>query len=252
MMGNLYPDLSLVIACYNEETLLARSVREVVRVLDAMDLSYELIFVDDASQDNTRAVIQEVVKQYGDTRPIQVLFHEKNRGRGKTVQDGFEKARGAIVGYIDIDLEVAAHYILPCVLAFSQGFDAVVGKRIYKFRWDSLDRYVLSKGYAWLVRKMLKLDGLTDTESGYKFFKREKIESLLSQCQEDGWFWDTEIMALSCLSSLRIKELPCLMIRCRDKVSSLKPLRDSIDYFVRLLRFRSRLSQLRAKCVGCS
>lgn len=238
-------DLSLVLACYNEGPLLVQSVQEILTVLDATRLAYELIFVDDASTDHTKELIEDIAGKARGLVPIRAIFHEKNIGRGGTVCDGFQLARGEVVGYLDVDLEIRAHYIPACVLAIRQGHDVAVGKRIYKFRWRSIDRYVMSKGYAWLVKRVLGLRGVTDTESGCKFFRREKVLPLLKRCRDTGWFWDTEIMTLAWLAGLSIVEIPCLYLRRFDKASSVRPVRDSIEYFAKLLRFRARIARLR-------
>lgn len=230
--------LSLVLACYNEGPTLRESLRDIVAVLEATRFSYELIFVDDASRDRTPELIQSLCQEYAARLPIRTIFHQQNTGRGGAVRDGFLAARGEIVGYLDVDLEVPAHYLVSCVMAIQQGCDVAVGKRVYTFAWRSLDRYFMSKGYAWLVRRALRLHGLTDTEAGYKFFRRDKVLPLLAQCQETGWFWDTEIMALAHQAGLSINEIPCLLVRRFDKVSSVRPLRDSADYFMKLVRFR--------------
>lgn len=238
-------DLSLVLACYNEEPLLLRNVQEILTVLDATRLAYELIFVDDASTDRTKDLIEQIVRKNRESVPIRAIFHEKNIGRGGAVRDGFLAAQGDMVGYLDVDLEIPASVILPCLLALRQGHDVAVGKRIYKFRWRSIDRSVMSRGYAWLVQRALRLHGLTDTESGCKFFRRNKVLPLLKQCQDNGWFWDTEIMTLAWLAGLSIVEIPCLYFRRFDRASSVRPLRDSIEYFAKLLRFRARVAKLR-------
>ena len=235
------PTLSLVLACYNEGPSLRQSVQEILSVLDATRFSYELIFVDDASQDGTPELIRSLLQEYAQ-RPTRAIFHQQNTGRGGAVRDGFLAAQGAIVGFIDVDLEVPAHYLVSCVLAIQQGADVAVGKRVYKFAWRSLDRHLMSKGYAWLVRRALRLDGLTDTEAGYKFFRRDTVLPLLAQCQDTGWFWDTEIMALCHQADLSIREVPCLLVRRFDKVSTVRPMRDIADYFVKLVRFRSRMN----------
>ncbi len=234
-------DLSLVLACYNEEPLLADSVRKIVEVLDGIHCSYELIFVDDASTDTTRQLITELAVTYQQRAAIHTIFHEQNVGRGGTVCEGLRIARGDVIGYVDIDLEIAAHYILPCLLAIRQGSDVAIGKRVYKFKWRSLDRFIISKGYAWLIHRLLNLDGITDTETGYKFFKRDRVLPLLAQCREAGWFWDTEIMALCHRAGLSIREIPCLLLRRFDKQSSVQPLRDSVDCLVKLMQFRTRM-----------
>mgnify|MGYP005837645813 CR=1 FL=1 len=234
------PDISLVIACYNEETLLAESVRQTVEILDTTRLAYEMIFVDDCSCDRTRELIGEIVAAHPDGR-MRKLFHERNTGRGGAVSDGFRMAQGEVVGYIDIDLEVHARYIPSHYLAIKkEGYDAAIAYRVYKFHWRSLDRYILSRGYAWLKGRMLKLP-VQDTETGFKFFRREKLMPLLDEVEDKGWFWDTEIMARACARGWRIKEIPCLFVRRFDKVSSVSSLRDSVEYFRRLWRFRRQM-----------
>lgn len=234
-----------MLACYNEGPLLLQSVQEILSVLEATRFSYELIFVDDASTDQTKDLIEDILKKNQGRVRIQALFHKTNIGRGGAVRDGFLAAQGDMVGYLDVDLEIPASVILPCLLAWRQGHDVAVGKRIYKFRWRSFDRYVMSRSYAWLVQRVLRLHGLTDTESGCKFFRRDKVLPLLKRCQENGWFWDTEIMTLAWLAGLSIVEIPCLYLRRFDKASSVRPLRDSIEYFAKLLRFRARVAKLR-------
>ena len=109
------PYLSLVLACYNEAPHLKWSVREIIRVMDYSHYSYELIFIDDCSQDDTRRLIQELIDKYSHDHNMQLLFHKKNTGRGGAVNDGIKLAKGAIVGFLDIDLAVHPHYI-PAML----------------------------------------------------------------------------------------------------------------------------------------
>jgi len=89
---------------------------------DSIEDAVELIFVDDCSQDGTRQLIDEMLMKYAD-RNVTQLFHACNTGRGRTVSDGFRLARGSVVGYIDIDLEVPAHYIPIQVRAIKNGAD---------------------------------------------------------------------------------------------------------------------------------
>jgi len=230
------PDLSLVLACYNEELVIEDSVAEILEVLDGTRYSYELIFVDDCSKDRTRDLIDRLIERYPDKR-MSRIFHTENRGRGGAVNDGIRAARGDVAGFIDIDLEVHARYIPSCVNAVRNGADIAVGRRIYKLNLRSLDRYVLSTGYVWLVRRLLGVD-LNDTETGYKFFKRERILPVLDEIDDQRWFWDTEVMVRSYYKEYNIAEIPCLFLRRFDKASTVSPLADTLDYFRQLWRFR--------------
>lgn len=238
-------DLSLVLACYHEEQILESSVRAIAAVLDGTRLTWEIIFVDDASRDRTPALIRGLLASHPDW-PLRAAFHERNLGRGRTVADGFRLARGAIVGFVDVDLEVAAHYIPPCCQAILDGADAAIGRRVYKFSLRGIFRYVLSTGYAAVIRRLLPVAGVSDTESGYKFFRRAAALALLDRVEDPGWFWDTEIMYRAAQQGLRIAEVPCLYVRNYAKRSTVRPLRDSLVYAARLLAFRRRLARERA------
>lgn len=238
-------DLSLVLACYNEEPILAESIQEIVSVLDATRFTYELILVDDGSRDRTPALIEELAEKYRDTVAIRTLLHDRNTGRGGAVRDGMLLGRGEVVGFLDVDLEVHVVHVLPALLAIRRGADVVVGKRVYRPRWRAPHRYLMTKGYAWLVRRLLRLRDASDTEAGFKFFRRARLLPLLAQCRETGWFWDTEIMALADVSGLLVTEIPVLYERQAKKRSTVRPLHDSLDYLVRLWRFRTRLRDLR-------
>jgi glycosyltransferase involved in cell wall biosynthesis len=234
-MTGVSPELSLILACYNEEKILERSVDEIFQVLDALQTTSEVIFVDDASRDRTGAVIDRILRD-NPKRDVRKVEHARNLGRGGTVADGIREARGRFVGFIDVDLEVKPWYILPCLIALEQGYDVATALRIYKFRIGSLHRYVLSKGYRTLFKWQLNVP-IKDTETGYKFFRRDRILPVLDEVLDRGWFWDTEIMVQAYLAGLRIIEIPALFERRVDKVSSVKVFRDSWLHFHKLREF---------------
>jgi glycosyltransferase involved in cell wall biosynthesis len=237
------PEISLVLACYNEAEILESSFGEVLDTLQAFGRPFEIIFVDDMSRDRTRELIQGLVASHPELE-LRVILHERNQGRGATVSDGFRAARGTIAGYLDIDLEVHSRYIPALVQTLDKGADVATVHRIYAFQLRSLDRYLMSRGYTWLVRHLLRLP-FHDTETGYKFFRREKLLPLLEEIEDPGWFWDTEIMARALLRGLRIVEVPGAFIRCYDKTSTVSGIRDSFRYLVRMLAFRKVLERLR-------
>jgi glycosyltransferase involved in cell wall biosynthesis len=229
-------DLSLVVACYNEEPVLEESIRQTVEILDAMCWTYEIIFVDDCSKDRTRELIEKLVEEFPG-RNFRKLYHTSNQGRGRTVSDGFRIAQGRVVGFIDIDLEVHARYIPSFVLAVQHGADLVTAHRIYKTHPRLFHRFVLSRGYSWLVQAMLGIR-LNDTEAGFKFFRRERLLAVLDQIVDQGWFWDTEVIARFLIKHYRVEEIPCLFLKRYDKKSSVRVFRDTLDYLVKIWYFR--------------
>jgi glycosyltransferase involved in cell wall biosynthesis len=240
-------DLSIIIACYNEQPVLRDSVARIVDVMSVTKYanSYELIFVDDKSRDKTVDIILELMNKYPYI-PIKLIRHERNTGRGRTVTDGFEAAHGRIIGFLDIDLETPAHYIPVAALEIERGADVASAWRIYKFLWRTFYRQILSVGYHKMVGSVLRLP-LRDTEVGFKFFNRERAMPVLAECVDPGWFWDTEVMTRSYFAGLKIVEIPTLFIKRYDKQSSVRPIHDSVDYFRKLRHFRREAHRLEAE-----
>jgi len=233
------PHLSLVLACYNEAGHLRESFVEIRDTLERADWPFEVVFVDDRSRDATPRILDEILRE-NPGLDLRLIRHERNRGRGATVTDGFRAARGEIAGFLDVDLEVHCRYVPSLVRAIEKGADVATLRRIYALQLRSLDRYFMSRGYSFLVRHLLGVP-FRDTETGYKFFRREAVLPLLDEIEDEGWFWDTEFMVRAARRGLRVVEVPGAYIRREDKASTVRGVRDSIRYFLALLRFRRRL-----------
>lgn len=230
-------DLSIILACYNEGPTFEKSVLEIVRVLKKIRKTWEIIFVEDKSDDDTIEVVQRLSKRIKSSRAI---FHKKNEGRGKSVADGIRVARGEVCGYLDVDLEVSANYIPLFYKEVKEGRDMVVGRRFYEGGLKSLTRYLASKVYALLVNLLLKIP-ISDTEAGYKFFNRAKILPVLERVGDNHWFWDTEICARAYWAGLLISQVPALFIRRGDKESTVKLFPDSWNYLIKILKFKNQI-----------
>ncbi len=230
--------LSLVLPCYNEEEIFEESVVKITQTHDESGFSYEVVFVEDKSCDNTAKFVQDAIKK---NKKFHAIFHRINQGRGASVSDGIHAAKGKIVGFIDIDCEVSPVYIPEMVaLIASDKADMVLGNRIYRTGLSRLHREILSAGYRWLSDTMIGT-GKMDTESGYKFFDRKKILPVLDTCKHTGWFWDTEIVVRAKKAGLRVVAHPVLFLRRTDKTSTVRILRDTMDYLVALWKFRKEL-----------
>lgn len=239
-------DLSVVLPCYNERTVIEESTAEIVRTLEATRLSWEIIFVDDVSRDDTVARAERLCA--GDGR-LRLIRHARNTGRGRTATDGLRAARGRVAGFLDIDLEVPARYIPPAVAAIRAGAEVVCAWRIYLPNLALLHREILSKGYSRLVRAQLGLP-LRDTEAGFKFFDRARILPILDETRNPGWFWDTEIMARAFFGGLRIVELPTVFVKRDEVPTTVRIVPDTIEYWKQLRRFQPEARRLRARMVG--
>ncbi|MBL8722595.1 MAG: glycosyltransferase family 2 protein [Planctomycetes bacterium] len=234
-------ELTVVVACYQEESHLRESVRQLVATLDALGRSYELLFLEDCSRDRTADVVRELIAGQPHMRAV---FHTQNVGRGGTVAEGFRLARGRIVGFLDIDLEVHCRYLPAVLQAIDQGADGATAFREYEVGWrpTAFVRHVLSQGYRWLFRRLFDVP-FRDPETGFKFFVRDRILPVVAKTRDPGWFWDSEIMILAHQAGLRVVEVPCRFERRADKASTVRIVRDVLRYLVAIRAFRKRQQQ---------
>lgn len=231
-------DVSLVIACYGDADHLFRNVSRLARLFEVSRLTAEFILVEDASPYGDAAEVRRCVEQL-DGRPMAVraIFHERNRGRGRTVQDGFEAARGTVVAYIDVDLEHSPDALFPMILDCLDGVaDGVVGMRVLGDGAASIVRRVLSGGYRRLVHSVLKL-AVADSEAGIKVFRRAALLPVLPKLRDEAWFWDTELVYRAGEAGLRLAEREVVFRRDDAKKSTVRLFRDSCIYLLTLARF---------------
>lgn len=201
--------------------------------------SFEVVFVDDYSIDNTREILEEICR---DSEHCRYIFHTNNKGRGTAFKTGFENCSGKVCGFIDIDLEISAIYIPAMVnLIENHNYDLVTAYRHYLHSQTGVfHRIVLSRGYRFICRILLDIN-FNDTEAGCKFFKRETAASVVLASANNGWFWDTEVMVRAGLAGLKIYEMPVLFLRRKDKASTVRILPDTLDYIRNIFQFRSKI-----------
>ncbi len=174
----LYPipaglKLSVVIPVYNEE----RWAREVVRRVQAVDIPKELVIVEDCSRDNTRAVLEELAKEYANVR---VFYQPRNMGKGAALRRGFQEASGDVVLVQDADLEYdPAEYPRLLQPILDGRADVVYGSRFIgeQHRVLYFWHYVANKALTTLSNMFTNLN-LTDMETCYKVFRREVLQGM--------------------------------------------------------------------------
>lgn len=230
-----HPKFSLVLPCYNESEHFNVSIQKITSVLKKCRFSHEIIFIEDSSTDGTQLLLREFMKN-NSKLPFSAIFHDKNQGRGKAVTDGILKAKGEFVGFIDIDCEISPKYIPEFVEKLMQGFDVIIGIRQYEIDRQGIIRALASKIYISIVQFILRTK-LSDTESGYKFFKKSRILSVLKKVEDSGWFWDTEIMIRAEKKNLKIYSFPVVFKRNHEKTSTVNLIPDSLNYLKKLISF---------------
>lgn len=192
--------LSIIIPVYNEEATVARVVSRVA----ALPLNSELVIVDDCSTDGTRAILERVA----DLHQIQLIFKEKNAGKGAALRTGFEHATGDYVIVQDADLEYDPRDIPAIIQPLLRGeADIVYGSR---FIGDVVhdESFIHRLGNAVLTQASNLFSGLnlTDMETCYKAFTREAMEAV--NLEQERFGIEPEITAKLARQGFRFKEVP--------------------------------------------
>ena len=162
------PDVSIVVPVFNETGNVGPLAREIAAAFAGQ--AYEMIFVDDASTDSTRA---DLIALKADLPNLRVLSHQRNSGQSRSVRTGILAARATIVVTMDGDGQndpADAPRLAARLVASSDKVALIGGQRVK--RQDSLAKKFASKvGNG--VRKRLLKDGAADTGCGLKAFRRE-------------------------------------------------------------------------------
>jgi undecaprenyl-phosphate 4-deoxy-4-formamido-L-arabinose transferase len=175
-------ELSVVIPIYNEEAGLATLFARLYPALDALNLPYEIIFVNDGSRDNSVAILAEQFRQRPDVTRV-VLFNG-NYGQHMAILAGFEETRGEVIVTLDADLQNPPEEIWKLLEKMREGFDYVGSIR--RVRQDAAWRTVASKLMNRLRERITNIR-ITDQGNMLRAYSRNVID-LVNQCGEVNTF----------------------------------------------------------------
>lgn len=167
-------DVSLVIPLYNEEESLPELCTWVERVVTENGLSYEIILVDDGSNDRSWEVIQTLHQKNAQVKGIRF---QRNYGKSAALNEGFREAKGEVVITMDADLQDSPDEIPELVrMVRQEGFDLVSGWK--KKRYDNtLTKNIPSKFFNAVTRRVSKVK-LHDFNCGLKAYRQKVIKSI--------------------------------------------------------------------------
>lgn len=200
--GGYQPGMvSIIIPAYNEELRLPQRLHQLAPVLGE-HFPWEIVVVDDGSQDHTREIVQELNRTYPF---IRCLYHKTNQGKGAAVRTGMCHAAGEYLIFTDADETFTPEHIIGVAAQLFRGDAAVIacrqgaaGKRV---EGESLSRLLQGKAFNILVQILL-LPGIRDTQCGLKGFNRQVAAQIFPRQRINGFAFDVELLAL--LKSLKL------------------------------------------------
>ena len=249
---NLDPFLSIVVPVYNEGHRLPDTLQCILDYLGRQDYTFEVIVVDDGSEDNS----VEVTRHCSRGHPELQVIENDHRGKGYTVRTGMLAARGQHVIFTDADLATPIEEVGKVLPLLQDDYDVVIGSREgmgAERHSEPLHRHLMGRVFNLVVR-LLAVGGFQDTQCGFKGFRREVAQDIFSRLRIHGadagtieggsvTAFDVEVLYLARRRGYRIAEVP---VAWHYGVNSkVNPLRDSMRMFRDVLQVR--LNALRGR-----
>jgi len=231
------PDLSIIIPAYNEEALIASTLDSLQTYLAARPEQFEIIVVDDGSQDKTVASIQDW--KNGSNTDLHLLVNQQNMGKGFSIRRGVLESRGRYLIFIDADLPYELYAIDDFLKALRNGCDLAIGSRVLpgsEVKGVPTVRYAAGQVFSWMVQAVL-FKGLPDTQCGFKSFTSVAAKEIFRRLTIGGFGFDVELLFVARKLKFAIQPIAVHMIEHRHR-SRVRLFIDSLKMFSNLFMVR--------------
>lgn len=208
-MSNLRTSLAIsaIIPTYREAATIENAVSAVASQLTALNNSYEIVVVDNASPDGTA----EIAQALGGKFPLRVLQNEKNLGKGFSVRRGMLASRGKWRFFCDADMSTHPDEITKFWHLTNDATDILIGSRLASgadvSKLQPMPRRLA--GRLMLAISHTLFDPLpNDIFCGFKWFRNHVADKIFSNVSSTGWVFDLEVLAIASQMGYTILEVP--------------------------------------------
>jgi dolichyl-phosphate beta-glucosyltransferase len=228
-----HPFISIIIPAYNEEARLPSSLEQLYAFLDSQPYTFEVVVVENGSQDRTLQVGQEFATRLPNLR----IIHMDESGKGLAVRQGIFSSSGQYRFIADADFSMPVDEInlfLPpvCDSAIAIASRETAGSVRYN---EPFFRHFTGRVFNLLIR-LLVLPDLHDTQCGFKCFRGDAAEDIFRYQSLNGWAFDVEVLKVARLHGWQITEIPVHWSYFPGSKVSI--IRDSIRMLIELMTIR--------------
>ena len=229
--------LSIIIPALNEGHRLPKTLDSIIGFLNRQAYESEIVIIDNASTDDTF----QVAKSFSDKFENLKVISEQKRGKGFAVQTGMLAAKGDYCFMCDSDLSMPIEE-LPKFLPPLCKADVAIGSREAKGAVrinEPWQRHLLGRVFNILIN-LLVLPGVSDTQCGFKVFRKNVVNEICAKQRVGGWAFDVELLLLTKRAGFTLKEIPINWYYMTG--SKVKPIRDSVRMLRELLIIRRNVT----------
>jgi len=240
-------EYSIVISAYNESDKITSTLTQIVNFMRNFSEDFEVVVVDDGSQDATAQIISDYKKENKEI----VLIKNPHMGKGPGVSTAVKKAKGKYIYMADADLSTPITELKKlAVWMVDHDYDIVIASRegVGAERINEpFHRHLMGRVFNFFVRTIV-LPGIQDSQCGFKLFKGDVAKKLFSKLEVTTnsqeikaaytGAWDVELLYMARLLKYRIKEVPIKWIFV--KTNRVHPIRDSIKMLKELMHIKKK------------
>lgn len=234
MNKELNPFLTIIIPAHNEEKRLPNTLEQVFHFLETQPFSFEVVVVENGSNDRTYELAREFAKEHANLRAIQ----NNLRGKGLAIQRGVQEASGEYVFLCDADLSMPIEEISKFLPPQLQNVDVAIASReahgAVRIN-EPYYRHFTGRVFNTLIR-LLVLPTLQDTQCGFKCIRADVARDIFPYQTLTGWAFDVELLYIACHRGYQVVEIPIHWYFNAD--SKISVFRDSLRMFLDLLLIR--------------
>lgn len=199
--------LEIVVPVFNEESVLEKSITELANYLKLeMPTTWQITIADNASTDNTPIIAARLAELMPN-----VAFRRLDvKGRGHALRDAWSSSKAEVLAYLDVDLSTDLAALPPLVAPLLSGHsDISIGTRLGQNSRVSRGpkREFVSRSYNFLLKRTMQVR-FSDAQCGFKAIRADVARRILPHVEDNGWFFDTELLIIAERSGLRIHEIP--------------------------------------------
>jgi dolichyl-phosphate beta-glucosyltransferase len=231
-------DISVIVPAYNEQKRITGTLKAINGYFSNKPLTRQIIVVDDGSSDDTLGVVENIRKEIND---LSVITYNPNRGKGYAIKKGVEESHGEYILFTDADNSTPIEEFEK-FYPFLKDNMVVIGSRyvagsnvVVRQPWYR----VLLGRLANMVIQIFILDGLRDTQCGFKAFRHEAAREIFSRMKVNRFGFDIETLAIARLLNFPVREIPVSWYNSGE--SRIRPVADAIRTFAELLYIKLNL-----------
>jgi glycosyltransferase involved in cell wall biosynthesis len=200
------PRVDIVVPVYNEADGIGASIRRLHAFLNAgFPFAWRIVIADNASTDATPFLARELAFELAQVTVVRL----EAKGRGRALRRAWSASDADVLVYMDVDLSTDLRALLPLIAGLVSGHsDVAIGTRLAPGSRvvRGLKREFISRSYNRILRLVLGAR-FSDAQCGFKAIRADVARTLLPEIEDQGWFFDTELLILAQRRGLRIHEV---------------------------------------------